>query len=232
MLSGCALGTCSTIRQRRLTSFLRLDRRGKEVYQGLLHRDNSCIPLQLRQLLPIQRGKGPPLCSTTSALGPPSANSLTHWPIVWASRSNTLFTAAAVQPSASNHTACNRSLYRGVGSRYMCRRTSALFFRHRSSSAPVSVVPNCNPPPRSSGLLRLSQKPLYCPTLCGFHLGLDLAQCITIRSLKRAVRQPGDTIEQEIRGLFSDDRGLIIPTGEVPATAILRTSPGGIWRIF
>ena len=40
----------------------------------------------------------PPLCSKTSALGPPSANAWAHWPTVWASRSNACATAAVLQP--------------------------------------------------------------------------------------------------------------------------------------
>ena len=42
---------------------------------------------QLGSLLHVQRGEEPPVCSKTSSLGPPSANALAHWPMVWASRS-------------------------------------------------------------------------------------------------------------------------------------------------
>ncbi len=44
-----------------------------------------------------------PDCSNDSALGPPSANIVTHWPMVWASRSNARPTAAAVHPWPSSH---------------------------------------------------------------------------------------------------------------------------------
>ena len=42
---------------------------------------------QLGSLLHVQRGREPPVCSKTSPLGPPSANALAHWPMVWASGS-------------------------------------------------------------------------------------------------------------------------------------------------
>ena len=47
---------------------------------------------------------------------------------------------------ASSHTVCHRSRSRGVGARYILRRTSASSRRHRSSSAPISCMPNNNPP--------------------------------------------------------------------------------------
>ena len=65
--------------------------------------------------------------------------------MVWASLSNARATAAAVQPCASNHSACQRSRSRGVGARYIRRRASASSIRHRSNSAPISSMPNSNP---------------------------------------------------------------------------------------
>ena len=90
-------------------------------------------------------GGGPPDCSKASALGPPSENASAHWPMVWASLSNARATAAAVQPRASSHSACHLSRSRGVGARYIRRRTSASSIRHRSSSGPISIMPNSNP---------------------------------------------------------------------------------------
>ena len=87
----------------------------------------------------------PPVCSKTTASGPPWANALTHSPMVWASRSKARPTAAAVQPCVSSHTACHRSRSRGVGARYIRRRTSASSMCHCSSNPPISVMPNCNP---------------------------------------------------------------------------------------
>ena len=101
--------------------------------------------LQLGLLLFVQRGGEPPVCSKDSALGPLSANAVAHWPMVWASLSNARAAAAAVQPCASSHSACQRSRSRGVGARYIRRRTSASLIRHRSSSAPISIMPNSNP---------------------------------------------------------------------------------------
>ena len=53
--------------------------------------------------------------------------------------------AAAVHPCASSQIACHCSRYRGVGARYIRRLTSLPFMRHRSSSAPISIMPNSNP---------------------------------------------------------------------------------------
>ena len=132
--------------------------------------------LQLGPLLHVQRGGEPSLGSKTSALGPPSANALTHWPIVWASRSNAWVTAAAVQPCASSHTACHRSRSRGVGARYIRLRISASPMRHRSSNAPISCIPNSNPHSNFLILSSYLNRPYPTPTLCGFHLGFGLAR--------------------------------------------------------
>ncbi len=100
--------------------------------------------LQLPALLHVQRGGEPPVCSKTSALGPPSAKALTHWPMVWASRSKARPTAAAVHPWANSHTACHRSRSRGDGARYIRRLTSASSppaADHCSSNPPISCIP-------------------------------------------------------------------------------------------
>ncbi len=59
------------------------------------------------------------------------------------------------RPWYSNHTACHRSRSRGVGARYIRRRTSAPSMRHRTSGAPISSIPNFNPRPFPSLLLQL-----------------------------------------------------------------------------
>ena len=65
--------------------------------------------------------------------------------MVWASLSNARATAAAVQPCASSHSACHFSRSRGVGARYVRRRTSPSSICHRSSSDSISIMPNSNP---------------------------------------------------------------------------------------
>ena len=62
--------------------------------------------------------------------------------MVWASRSKARPTAAAVHPCASSQIACHRSRSRGVGARYIRRRTPASSMRHLSSKAPSSGIPN------------------------------------------------------------------------------------------
>ena len=108
---------------------------------GLVHSPST------RPAAPRPARGEPPLCSKTSASGPPSAKALAHCPIVWASRSNAWATAAAVHPWASSHTACHLSRSRGVGAPYIRRHTSASSMRHRSSSGPISFMPNCAPTP-------------------------------------------------------------------------------------
>ena len=85
----------------------------------LLHRRPS-TPL----VAPRPTRGEPPVCSKTSALGPPSAKArVSIFSVIGLWRGHPAPglrarpSAAAVQPWASNHTACHRSRSRGVGAR-------------------------------------------------------------------------------------------------------------------
>src|SRR6476646_3794158 len=132
---------------------------------ALLYEPPDYLPVPIRQVHPdlrrghldgylqpglrlgIQGGGGPPVCSNASAVGPSRPNASSQWPIVWASRSSSSATLAAVQPWANNQTACHRSRSRGVGARYIRSRT---WRRSRPQRASHSLLPVILSPPARS----------------------------------------------------------------------------------
>src|SRR6266849_9341355 len=96
--------------------------------------------LQLGLLLTAQGGGDPPVCSNMSAAGPASRKLASHSPIVCGSRSSASATCTADQPSASSHSACQRSRSRGVGARYTRCRTALRSNFHRFSTSRISSI--------------------------------------------------------------------------------------------
>ena len=91
-----------------------------------------------------------------------------------------------VQPWVSNHTACSR--FRIISGRYIRRRTSASSMHHRTSSAPISSIPNFDPLPFPSLLLQLP------PILTANDVGLtsasvwetaDTTRCLRLKCLAK-----------------------------------------------
>ena len=74
------------------------------------------------------------MCATATLAGPSRQNPARHSPIVCRSRSSAPATAAAVQPRASSHSACQRSRSRGVGARYTSVRTAARSIPQRANA--------------------------------------------------------------------------------------------------
>ena len=135
--------------------------------QCRLAMETLALPPLIRLVAPRPARGEPPVCSETSPLGPPSAKAWAHWPMVWASRSKARPTAAAVHPCASSQIARHRSRSRGVGARYIRRRTSASSMRHFSRNAPIFGMPH-NP---LSLPCQLPQSPPILPALgAGFTL--------------------------------------------------------------
>jgi hypothetical protein len=71
---------------------------------------------QLGLLLAAEGGGEPPVCSNLSPAGPACWKFANHSLMVCGSRSSATATCAADQPSASSHSACQRSRSHGLGS--------------------------------------------------------------------------------------------------------------------
>ena len=100
--------------------------------------------LQFGLLHSVDRGGEPPDCSKAIAAGPSSPKTVTHRPMVWASRPSASATATAVQPWTKSHRACHRSRSRGVGAQYIRRRRSPASSCHCSRNPCISLIPNTN----------------------------------------------------------------------------------------
>ena len=87
----------------------------------------------------------PPVCSSIKAAGPPSPKADAHRPMVCGSRSRASAVADAVQPWASNQTACQRSRSRGVGASIIRRCRSLAFISHCSRDWSISLTPIATP---------------------------------------------------------------------------------------
>jgi hypothetical protein len=65
---------------------------------------------------------------------------VSHWPMVWGSRSSASATWAADQPRANSQRACQRSRSRGLGARYISSRTPRSSKCHCWKSAVISFI--------------------------------------------------------------------------------------------